>query len=151
MSRRKPFLSVVSFVGGFIALAVVELLLLLIYVFAKLLSFRAHKKQQNPASSSAARFHTCGTIINFDVQGFSACSLPGIVPSAWPLSLSLCALVFARIECFPVCWASNSFAAIAHRNNNRITIIDLGQLPMQLLELGCCYFHLFQSFLQFQN
>jgi hypothetical protein len=82
MSRRKPFLSVVSFVGGFIALAVVELLLLLIYVFAKLLSFRAHKKQQNPASSSAARFHTCGTIINFDVQGFSACSLPGIVPSA---------------------------------------------------------------------
>jgi hypothetical protein len=33
-------------VGGFIALALVELLLL-IYVFAKLLSFRAHKKQQN--------------------------------------------------------------------------------------------------------
>ncbi len=62
-------MSVVSFVGGFIALAVVELLLL-IYVFAKLLSFRAHKKQQNPASSSAVRFHTCGTIINFDVQGF---------------------------------------------------------------------------------
>ncbi|KAH8946621.1 hypothetical protein BDL97_12G105600 [Sphagnum fallax] len=63
MSRRKPFLSVVSFVGGFIALAVVELLLLLIYVFAKLLSFRAHKKQQNPASSSAARFHTCGQLV----------------------------------------------------------------------------------------
>jgi len=38
--------------------------------------------QETTASSSAARFHTCGTIINFDVQGFSACSLPGIVPSA---------------------------------------------------------------------
>ncbi|CAK9267768.1 unnamed protein product [Sphagnum jensenii] len=62
------WVSVGSFVGGLIALAVVELLLL-IYVFAKLLTFRAHKKQQNSASSSAVGIHTSGTTISFNLQG----------------------------------------------------------------------------------
>jgi hypothetical protein len=81
---------VVSFEGGFIALALVELVLL-IYVFAKLLSFRAYKKQQNPASSAAIRFHTCSTIINFDVQGFP---LAHSLALFLLLDLSLCVLWF---------------------------------------------------------
>jgi hypothetical protein len=95
------WVSVGSFVGGLIALAVVELLLL-IYVFAKLLTFRAHKKQQNSASSSAVGIHTSGTTISFNLQ---------VSPFARSLALfllldlshSLCRLVFARIGCFPVC------------------------------------------------
>ncbi len=87
-----------------------------------------------PASSSAVRFHTCGTIINFDVQGsFPLAHSLALFLSAWPLTLS--ALVFARIGCFPVCWASNCFAAIAHQNNNRIAINDLGQ-PYAIVAAG---------------
>jgi len=121
-------------VGGFIALAVVELLLL-IYVFAKLLSFRAHKKRQNPASSSAVRFHTCGTIINFDVQGF-------------PLAHSL-ALFLLLDPSISVLWFLLELGAFQFvelvivlqqlpiRTTTELPSLILGS-PMQLLQLGCC-------------
>jgi hypothetical protein len=88
--------SVGSFVGGLIALAVVELLLL-IYVFAKLLNFRAHKKQKNSASSSAVGIHTCGTSISFNLQ-VSPLARSLALFLLLDLSRSLCRLVFARIE-----------------------------------------------------
>ncbi len=95
------WVSVGSFVGGLIALAVVELLLL-IYVFAKLLTFRAHKKQQNSASSSAVGIHTSGTTISFNLQ-VSPLARSLALFLLLDLSHSLCRLVFARIGCFPVC------------------------------------------------
>jgi hypothetical protein len=99
-------------------------------------------------SSSAVRFHTCGTIINFDVQGFP---LAHSLALFLLLDLSLSVLWFLlELGAFQFVELVIILQQLPIRTTTELPSLILGS-PMQLLQLGCCCCHLFQSFLQFQN
>jgi len=91
-------------------------------MFLGLKSLKSMFRRNNKTLLPHLRYHH-----QFKSLGFSICSILNIV-FLFYLFQSLCCLVFTRIGCLPICWINSCFVTIAHQNNNKITIINVGWL-----------------------